>query len=196
MIDCRSSMLSRFINGILRRRPGMLGLDHLTGGTLSSGHRPLVHFQLATGGTFWVATEASQPFDARHAYGLPSIHCEGGTTMPPFVITSIPGPSSDVPCRTARSGALNMVWNPPLGVLSVGHPAKVSSPTSSVNFRHDASPPLRGSTSIATRCEGRTATPSCASGNCRQYRSTVSMSRAAPAPFHALTSARFLSPTG
>ena len=57
MIDCRSSMLSRFINGILRRRPGMLGLDHLTGGTLSSGHRPLVHFQLATGGTFWVATE-------------------------------------------------------------------------------------------------------------------------------------------
>jgi hypothetical protein len=35
----------------------MLGLDHLTGGTLSSGHRPLVHFQLATGGTFWVATE-------------------------------------------------------------------------------------------------------------------------------------------
>ena len=23
-----------------------------------SGHRPLVHFQLATGGTFWVATEA------------------------------------------------------------------------------------------------------------------------------------------
>ena len=58
MIDCCSSMLSRFINGILRRRPGMLGLDHLTGGTLSSGHRPPVHFQLATGGTFWVATEA------------------------------------------------------------------------------------------------------------------------------------------
>ena len=51
-------MLSRFINGILRRRPGMLGLDHLTGGTLSSGHRLLVHFQPATGGTFWVAAEA------------------------------------------------------------------------------------------------------------------------------------------
>ena len=57
MIVCRSSMLSSFINGILRRRPGMPGLDHLTGGTLSSGHRPLVHFQPATGGTFWVATE-------------------------------------------------------------------------------------------------------------------------------------------
>jgi hypothetical protein len=26
--------------------------------TPKSGHRPLVHFQLATGGTFWVATEA------------------------------------------------------------------------------------------------------------------------------------------
>ena len=60
MIDCCSSMLSRFINGILRRRPGMLGLDHLTGGTLSSGHRLLVHFQPATGGTFWVATEVTE----------------------------------------------------------------------------------------------------------------------------------------
>jgi hypothetical protein len=29
MIDCRSPMLSRFINGILQRRPGMLGLDQL-----------------------------------------------------------------------------------------------------------------------------------------------------------------------
>ncbi len=35
MIVCCSSTLSRFINGILRRRPGMLGLDHLIGGTLS-----------------------------------------------------------------------------------------------------------------------------------------------------------------
>jgi hypothetical protein len=36
----------------------MPGLDHLTGGTLSSGHRSLVHFQPAIRGTFWVATEA------------------------------------------------------------------------------------------------------------------------------------------
>jgi hypothetical protein len=35
----------------------MPGLDHLTGGTLSSGHRSLVHFQPAIRGTFWVATE-------------------------------------------------------------------------------------------------------------------------------------------
>ena len=71
MIVCRSSMLSRFINGILRRRPGMLGLDHLTGGTLSSGHRPLVHFQLATGGTFWVATEAGALAAKRSREGAP-----------------------------------------------------------------------------------------------------------------------------
>ena len=36
MMVLRSSMLSRFINGILRRRPGMLGLDYLSAGTLSS----------------------------------------------------------------------------------------------------------------------------------------------------------------
>jgi hypothetical protein len=52
-------MLSRFINGILRRRPGMLGLVYLSGGTFSAGHRLLVHFQLATGGAFWVATEGN-----------------------------------------------------------------------------------------------------------------------------------------
>ena len=61
MIVCRSSMLSRFIHDVLRRRPGMLGLDHLIAGTLSgeSGHRLLVHFQPASAGTFWVATGAS-----------------------------------------------------------------------------------------------------------------------------------------
>lgn len=57
MIDSRSFMLSRFINGVLRRRPGMPGLAQLIGGTLSSGHRPLVHFQVAMGGTVWVATD-------------------------------------------------------------------------------------------------------------------------------------------
>jgi hypothetical protein len=31
----RSSMPSRLMNGFLRRRPGMLGLDYLSGGTLS-----------------------------------------------------------------------------------------------------------------------------------------------------------------
>jgi hypothetical protein len=37
----------------LTRRPQV----YLTGGTFSSGHRPLVHFQVSTGGTFWVAAE-------------------------------------------------------------------------------------------------------------------------------------------
>lgn len=61
MIDSLSFMLSRFINGVLRRRPGMPGLDQISSGTLSCGHRPLVHFQLAMGGTLWVATDDSLP---------------------------------------------------------------------------------------------------------------------------------------
>ncbi len=36
MTVCRSSMLNRFIHRVLRRRPSMLGLDHLIGATFSS----------------------------------------------------------------------------------------------------------------------------------------------------------------
>ncbi len=54
MIVCRSSMLSRFINGVLRRRPGMLGLDHLNGGTLSGRKWPPTPGTFSTGHGWYI----------------------------------------------------------------------------------------------------------------------------------------------
>jgi hypothetical protein len=88
MIVCRSSMLSRFINDVLRRRPGMLGLDHLIAGTLSgeSGRRPMVHFQTAIAGTFWVATGVDIATDSKKKIAVLRIDNSNDTVFASFRI--------------------------------------------------------------------------------------------------------------
>jgi hypothetical protein len=96
MIVCRSSMLSRFINGVLRRRPGLLGLDQLIGGTFSCRkvatdpwyifNRPrVVQFgwppksQECDRGRYWLVgcLKVSTFRFRRHNGGLKASHCSG-----------------------------------------------------------------------------------------------------------------------
>jgi len=72
IVSC-SVTFSSFITALSRRRRARTG--SASGGTFSSGHRPPVHFQVAIGGTFWVAAEVTI------AFGIRWLSCRGATAL-------------------------------------------------------------------------------------------------------------------
>jgi hypothetical protein len=65
-----------------------------------SGHRPLVHFQLAIGGTFWVAAEGCDPLAARRHRAKPWSGT-GGVRIPETVHISRPSPEAEATSQIA-----------------------------------------------------------------------------------------------